>query len=139
MIKINRIKCLQCAAILESKSVHDFVQCECLNETFVDGGHNYQRFGGVDLSRIEIYNYDKDIYESLELRPYDKVVEEIIIEEVEETYTDKELLDIAITMLAESLYENTNDNWDPYYNDKRWGGNPLRKLIVKKIECINAS
>jgi len=48
----NIIRCLQCGAILISESVHDFVQCECLNETFTDGGSDYQRVGGMDFKQI---------------------------------------------------------------------------------------
>jgi len=48
----NRIKCLCCEKIIESKSVHDFVTCGCENETFVDGGCEYTRIGGKDLSKI---------------------------------------------------------------------------------------
>ncbi|MEA3370310.1 MAG: hypothetical protein U9Q40_03150 [Campylobacterota bacterium] len=49
----NKIKCLNCGAILESKSRHDFKRCECENETFIDGGLDYQRSGGKDLSLIQ--------------------------------------------------------------------------------------
>ena len=38
----NRIKCLKCGDIIESKSVHDWVQCSC-GACFVDGGHDYLR------------------------------------------------------------------------------------------------
>jgi len=45
----NRIKCLDCGEILESKHRHDWVSCKCGN--FVDGGHDYKRIGG-NLDRI---------------------------------------------------------------------------------------
>ena len=38
----NRIKCLKCGDIIESKSVHDWVQCTC-GACYVDGGHDYLR------------------------------------------------------------------------------------------------
>ena len=31
-----------------------FVKCECDNETFVDGGNEYLRVGGMDMSFIRI-------------------------------------------------------------------------------------
>ena len=34
----NSVKCLVCNTILESKHRHDFVMCQCPNETFADGG-----------------------------------------------------------------------------------------------------
>ena len=54
----NRIKCLKCGDIIESKSRHDWVQCTC-GACFVDGGHDYMRIGGnredwEDLSEWEI-------------------------------------------------------------------------------------
>ena len=54
----NKIKCLKCGDIIESKSVHDWVQCTC-GACYVDGGHDYMRIGGnkedwEDLSEWEI-------------------------------------------------------------------------------------
>ena len=49
----NTIKCLVCNKIITSKSQHNFVQCGCSNETFVDGGNLYSRVGAVDLDKIE--------------------------------------------------------------------------------------
>ena len=49
----NAIKCLVCNTILESKHRHDFVMCQCPNETACDGGLEYQRTLAVDLDLIE--------------------------------------------------------------------------------------
>ena len=38
---MGKVRCLVCGEILESKHVHDFVKCNCRNETFVDGGNEY--------------------------------------------------------------------------------------------------
>jgi hypothetical protein len=54
----NRVVCLGCGKILESKHVHDFQQCSCPLETFCDGGQDYQRVGGVDFSMIRILTED---------------------------------------------------------------------------------
>ena len=56
----NTIKCLVCNKIITSKSQHNFVQCGCSNETFVDGGNLYSRVGAVDLDKVE--NLCKYIY-----------------------------------------------------------------------------
>lgn len=40
MIKENKIMCLKCNQIIESKSVHDFVTCRC-GAVSVDGGLEY--------------------------------------------------------------------------------------------------
>lgn len=41
----NRIKCKKCGDIIESKSVHHFVEYRC-KSIAVDGGHEYQRWVG---------------------------------------------------------------------------------------------
>jgi len=48
------VKCLQCGKIMWSQHRHDFIQCSCDNETFVDGGDVYTRIGGKDLSKIKV-------------------------------------------------------------------------------------
>lgn len=52
----NKVKCLACGVILESKYMHDFQICECENETFVDGGKYYQRYGGMDSRKVKVLN-----------------------------------------------------------------------------------
>ena len=51
----NKIRCKSCGHIIESTSVHDFVQCSC-GKVFVDGGHQYLRRG---------YTNSPDDYEEL--------------------------------------------------------------------------
>lgn len=53
---INSARCLQCGEILTSKFKHDFQMCSCENQTFCDGGSDYQRVGGVDFEKITIYD-----------------------------------------------------------------------------------
>lgn len=48
----NVIQCLKCRYVLVSNHRHDFNKCPCENETFIDGGYDYLRFGGVDQSKI---------------------------------------------------------------------------------------
>lgn len=49
----NAVKCLVCGTILESKHQHHFVNCNCDNQTFTDGGLVYNRVGAVDLDLVE--------------------------------------------------------------------------------------
>ena len=49
----NSVKCLECGEVLVSKSQHHYVQCDCKNQTFTDGGLVYHRAGGKDLDKIE--------------------------------------------------------------------------------------
>lgn len=50
---IPGVVCRGCDTVLVSIDRHHFVQCGCENETFLDGGMDYQRIGGKDLSLIE--------------------------------------------------------------------------------------
>jgi len=52
--KYTTVKCLDCGKILISTHVHDYKVCGCPNNTMADGGTCYARYGGVDMSKIEI-------------------------------------------------------------------------------------
>lgn len=57
MIVRNRIKCLLCKTIIESKHTHDFKWCKC-KSVAVDGGKSYLKRCGnesdyVDMSVIK--------------------------------------------------------------------------------------
>ena len=41
----NKIKCLRCGEIIESKETNDFVECSC-GSVAVDGGKDYQKIIG---------------------------------------------------------------------------------------------
>ena len=68
----NSVKCLICNTILESKYGHNYVQCSCPNQTFTDGGLDYQRRGGKDLNLIE----DLCEYQVMTQEDYDKLIEQ---------------------------------------------------------------
>lgn len=60
----NRIRCVKCGDIIESKSVHDLKSCSC-GAVFVDGGLDYQRIGGnrenwENLAEYEIIEEKED-------------------------------------------------------------------------------
>jgi len=56
MIKQNRIKCLECGDVIESKHRHDFQTCSCWNNNgkgcAVDGGHDYFRRCGTNYEEV---------------------------------------------------------------------------------------
>ena len=52
-IILNRIQCKGCGEVLTSYNRHDYKTCGCENETMVDGGTDYQRYGGKDLSLVD--------------------------------------------------------------------------------------
>lgn len=52
-IILNRVQCKNCGEVLTSYNRHDYKTCGCENETMVDGGNDYQRYGGKDLSLVD--------------------------------------------------------------------------------------
>lgn len=65
-IVLNKVKCLACGEELESRHRHDYKTCSCDQQTMVDGGLDYGRYGGVSLDLIELcYVYDDEPHEKL--------------------------------------------------------------------------
>ena len=63
-IVYNSIKCLECNEILVSRHRHDYVTCDCPNSAMVDGGNEYERYGAMDMDKIEAnYIYLDDDFE----------------------------------------------------------------------------
>lgn len=57
----SQVTCLSCGEVLISEHRHDYKTCSCPNETMVDGGNDYVRYGGKDLSKIEFFTvFDTD-------------------------------------------------------------------------------
>lgn len=52
-VVLNRVQCKNCAEILTSYNRHDYKTCGCENQTMVDGGTGYQRYGGKDLDLVD--------------------------------------------------------------------------------------
>ena len=60
----NAVKCLECDTELVSYHRHDYNTCECPNETMVDGGLSYERFGGKDMDKVKpMHVYDDEDFE----------------------------------------------------------------------------
>lgn len=51
----SQVTCLECGEVLVSQHRHDYKTCSCPNETMVDGGNAYVRFGGKDLSKVDAF------------------------------------------------------------------------------------
>jgi CDGSH-type Zn-finger protein len=62
ILEINSVKCLKCGKTLTSTSRHDFQMCSCPNKTFCDGGHDYQRIGGVNMKKIAVFDNESKKY-----------------------------------------------------------------------------
>lgn len=64
----NAAKCKHCGDVIESKHVHDLQRCSC-GRIFVDGGHDYLRWGFmseddfIDLSEVEKVEENCDVQE----------------------------------------------------------------------------
>ena len=59
MIVRNSAKCLRCGDEIESKHRHDWQTCSCDN-IFVDGGHDYIRFGFVTDEWVDTSIYSEE-------------------------------------------------------------------------------
>ena len=99
----NSVKCLICNTILESKHRHDFVMCQCPNETTCDGGLEYQRTLAVDLSLIENLceyrtltqeSYDKEQVElkAKQLAKNEQGVKDGLLVKIGNDYYNKEII-----------------------------------------------
>jgi hypothetical protein len=61
----NKAQCRLCEDIIESKSRHDYVRCQC-GEIAVDGGTDYRKRSAGNLSNIiELSEYHLEEFESL--------------------------------------------------------------------------
>lgn len=55
----NAVRCKACKKKLISTHTHDYKVCGCPQETMVDGGLSYERYGGLDLNMVEsLHVYD---------------------------------------------------------------------------------
>ncbi len=73
--RVNRIQCLNCGEILESKFRHDFQRCSCENRTFTDGGNDYYRYGGMDMRQIAFLDDENNVV-GYAVRPEDKEIKD---------------------------------------------------------------
>lgn len=53
-------RCKMCGTILQSLHRHDYKKCSCDNETMLDGGLDYQRYGGHDMNLVEPFCFLAD-------------------------------------------------------------------------------
>ena len=60
----NSVECLECGVRLISHHRHDYRTCQCPNQTMVDGGTSYTRYGGKDMSKVKgLFIYDDEPFE----------------------------------------------------------------------------
>lgn len=122
----NAVKCLVCGTILESKHQHHFVNCNCDNQTFTDGGLVYNRVGAVDLDLVEnLCEYAEmtrgEHYKQLEQQ---KLAEQIKLQEridkgeminvgdeINPHWVSKEVWDIVMKA-SDKYYPNTKKRGD---------------------------
>ena len=64
---MSKIKCLECNTILESTYKWDFRSCLCPNQTFVDGGTDYLRFGGKELAKIGFWDEKEQKFKAMKI------------------------------------------------------------------------
>lgn len=56
--KVTAAHCLKCNTVFYSTYRHDYTKCGCKNETFVDGGSDYLRWGAKDMTKVRIVTLD---------------------------------------------------------------------------------
>lgn len=54
----HAVMCKNCNTVLYSINRHHYHKCSCSNETMVDGGKQYLRYGGKDLKKIKVVTLD---------------------------------------------------------------------------------
>ncbi len=59
---MNKIKCVECGKEMESEHRDNVVSCKCHNKSFTCGSDVYQRIGGVDLTKVLIWDTKKQEY-----------------------------------------------------------------------------
>ena len=103
VLVVNKVRCLVCNTVLESKHQHHFVTCGCKNQTFNDGGLSYNRVSGKDLSLIDNLceyrtltqeEYDKEQAEikAKQLAKNEQGVKEGLLLKIGDDYYDKETI-----------------------------------------------
>lgn len=53
-IVFSTATCKKCGDVLVSRHRHDYVMCTCDNKTMLDGGTDYQRYGGRVLKHVDL-------------------------------------------------------------------------------------
>ena len=66
MIIRNAVKCNKCYSVIQSTHVHDYVECMC-QETMVDGGNEYFRYGGNDVETLFVETHTPYVPHSVQL------------------------------------------------------------------------
>ena len=61
----SKVKCLSCGVILESTHRHDYKTCSCENKTMVDGGSDYLRMGGKNMSLVGLWSAEDNDWVSV--------------------------------------------------------------------------
>ena len=73
MIIRNAVKCNNCQEVLQSTHVHDYVECMC-QETMVDGGNEYFRYGGNDVETLFVETHKAYVPYSVKLENSDVII-----------------------------------------------------------------
>lgn len=73
MIIRNAVKCNKCQEVIQSTHVHDYVECMC-QETMVDGGNEYFRYGGNDVETLFVETHNSFIPHSIQLENSDIIL-----------------------------------------------------------------
>lgn len=121
----NSVKCLSCGETLVSYHVHDYKVCGCENETMVDGGNSYGRYGGKNLDLVEtnyLYNdapfevIREHIFRGSRGKDGKQPLTYIKLSEIDDDY-------LQALIEYEELYRPENPQLTYYKQEKEWRQN----------------
>lgn len=70
--------CLKCNEILQSRHRHDYVTCHCDNKTMLDGGDEYLRTGGMEMTLVKAFSTQEEFHKYL--KKNNKVIRNIVVD-----------------------------------------------------------
>ena len=115
----NAVRCLSCGEVLVSYHRHDYKTCSCEQQTSVDGGLNYERYGGKDLNLVESLSvYDdapfKKIREYLHRGTHgingDEKLKHVVLKDIDDKW-------LQAIIDYEELYRPNNKYLPIYYKE----------------------
>lgn len=112
MIIHNRIKCLKCGDIIESKSVHDFRWCSC-KACAVDGGHYYLKRIGEPTDWEDMSECIEDPPDPPEQSEYELTAEQRrdAYDYIEDKLVEDDFFERLLEAMNKEKYKKKRDNW----------------------------
>lgn len=108
----NRIRCLKCKDVVESKTRHDFVWCKC-KSVAVDGGLTYCKRVGISWTDACVWDDESTATPNFQGKPGYLTIDEIDPDVIENL---KKFLEI-VKDNPSVIDENSSDTWTDDFKD----------------------